>query len=117
MRAIKPNMRHRSPWLTVLLALAAIVIGGAGTVAALAYFNVIDRDKLAFWRAKENLIPADCIAIPLSARLIPAYTAVTRDYMMNPKTAQWVLVYKRRKVVPKDVITDLSKIFGRRHGT
>ncbi len=113
MRAIKPNMRHRSPWRTVLLALLAVVVGGAGTVAALAYFNVIDREKLAFWRAKETSIPADCIPVPLTARLIPAYTTVTRDYMMNPKTAQWVLVYKRRKAVPKEVVTEISKILGR----
>ena len=36
MRPIKPNTRRRSPWRTVLLALLAIVVGGAGTVAALA---------------------------------------------------------------------------------
>ena len=36
MRAIKPNTRRRSLWRTVLLTLVAIVIGGAGTVAALA---------------------------------------------------------------------------------
>ena len=54
MRAIKPNMRHRSLWRTVLLALVAIVIGGAGTVAALAVFKVIDPAKLAFWRTKKD---------------------------------------------------------------
>ena len=36
MRAIKPNTRRRSLWRTVLLAIVAIAIGGAGTVAALA---------------------------------------------------------------------------------
>ena len=113
MRAIKPNMRHRSPWRTVLLALVAIVIGGAGTVAALACLKVIDPAKLAFWRTQGKPIPAGWIPIPLSARPIPAYTMVTRDYLMNPKTAQWVLVYKPPKAVPKGVIIRLSKIRGR----
>ena len=36
MRPIKPNARRRPLWRTVLLAVVAIVIGGAGTVAALA---------------------------------------------------------------------------------
>ncbi len=112
MRAIKPNTRHRSVWRTVLLTLLAIVIGGAGTVAALAALRVIDPAKLAFWRGKEA-IPADWIPIPLSARAIPAYTTVTRDYLMNPKTAEWIVVYRPPKAVPKGVITELSKIVGR----
>ena len=31
MRAIKPNTRRRSLWRTVLLAIVAIAVGGAGT--------------------------------------------------------------------------------------
>ena len=112
MRAIKPNTRRRSLWRTVLLAILAIAIGGAGTVAALAYFNVIDPAKLAFWRSKEadhtGLIP-----IPICARTIPAYTTVTRDDLMDPKTTEWVLDWRRPEEVPKGVITDMSKIRGR----
>ena len=54
MRPIKPNMRRRSLWRTVLLSLLAIAIGGAGTVAALAGLKVIDPAKLAFWRSKHR---------------------------------------------------------------
>ena len=50
MRPIKPNVRHRPLWRTVLLALVAIVIGGAGTVAAAGGLKVIDLAKL-FYRA------------------------------------------------------------------
>ena len=91
MRPIKPNTRRRSLWRTVLLALVAIVIGGAGTVAALAGLKVID---LANWLSGGTKPdhPAGWIAIPLSARSIPAYTEVTRDYLMNPKTGEWVLM-------------------------
>ncbi len=110
MRPIKPNTRRRSLWRTVLLALGAIVIGGAGTVAALAGLKVIDLAKL--WGTKPDH-PANYIAIPLSARSIPAYTEVTRDYLMNPKTGQWVLVWRAPEAIPKDVITDLAKIRGR----
>ncbi len=57
MRAIKPNTRRRSMWRTGLLALAAIIVGGAGTVAALAFFRVVEPERLAFWRAKEKPDP------------------------------------------------------------
>ena len=72
MRPIKPNTRRRPLWHTVLLAILAIAIGGAGTVAALAYLKVIDSAKLAFWRSKKS-IPADWVPIPVCARPIPAY--------------------------------------------
>ena len=90
MRAIKPNTRRRSLWRTVLLAIVAIVIGGAGTVAALADLKVIDPAKLAFWRSKE----ADPRGLDCHSRLRsadPRLHEVTRDYLMNPKTGEWVI--------------------------
>ena len=58
--------------------------------------------------------PAGWVAIPLSARSIPAYTEVTRDYLLNPKTGElvvkWVAAERR---FPKGIITDLSKILKR----
>ena len=53
MRPIKPNTRRHSLSHTVLLALLAIVIGGAGTVAATGGLKVIDPAKLAFWRSNK----------------------------------------------------------------
>ncbi len=92
MRPIKPNTRRRSLWRTVLLALVAIVIGGAGTVAALAGLKVIDLGQAGILE-EARIHPADWIAIPLSARPIPAYTEVTREYLMNVKTGEWVLAW------------------------
>ncbi len=116
MRAIKPNMRHRSLWRTVLLALVAIVIGGAGTVGALVALKVIDPAQLAFWRTKEKkerVIPKGWIAVPVCARPIPAYEMVTLDYLVDPKTHSWAVSYKPPNEVPKEVILELSKIRGR----
>ena len=97
MRAIKPNTRRRSLWRTVLLAIVAIVVGGAGTVAALAVFKVIDPAKLAFWRSKEA-DPAGWIPIPICARPIPAYTTVTRDYLIESEDCtSGSLDWSRRK--------------------
>ncbi len=112
MRAIKPNTRRRSLWRTVLLAVVAIVGGGAATVAALAGLKVIDPAKLAFWRSKPA-IPAGWIAIPVSARPIPAYTTVSREYLIDLKTCTWAVDWVPPEKVPKGVITDLRKIYGR----
>ena len=65
MRAIKPNIVTGPRGVPCCWRLLAIVLGGAGTVAALAWLKVIDPAKLAFWRSKENIIPADWIAIPM----------------------------------------------------
>ena len=91
MRPIKPNTRRRPLWRTVLLALVAIVIGGAGTVALLGVTKVIDLAKLAFWRARKNRFPRAGLAFPCPLEPIPAYTMVTRDYLINPKTGAWEL--------------------------
>jgi Flp pilus assembly protein CpaB len=112
MRPIKPNMRRRSTWRSVLLALGAIAIGGAGTVAVLGATNVIDLGRLAFWREKANPIPPGWIAVPVSARPIPAYASVTRDYLLDPKTGTWAWQPMKQEQA-KGVITDLAKIKGR----
>ena len=112
MRPIQPNTHRRPLWRTVLLCLVAIVIGGAGTVATLVGLKVIDPAALAFWRTKEAH-PPGWIPVPLSGRLIPAYTEVTRDHLMNPKTGARTEFWEPPKGVPKGVITDWSKIVGR----
>ncbi len=112
MRAIRPNTRRRPLWHTVLLAIVAIAIGGAGTVAALAYLKVIDPAKLAFWRRQEA-IPAGCIPVPIAARPIPAFTEVTGDYLTDPKTLGLARVYMPPRAIPKGTILNVSKIRGR----
>lgn len=112
MRTIKPSTRGRPLWRTVLLVLAATAVGVAGTVAGLAALKVIDPAKLAFWNSKDT-IPAGWIPIPICARPIPAYTTVTRDYLIDPKTGRWLVDYRPPEAVPKSAITDISKIRGR----
>jgi hypothetical protein len=109
MRAIKPNTRRRSLWRTVLLAGLAVVIGGGGTVAALAYFKVIDPAKLAFWRSRQGH-PAGWIPVPICMRPVPAYTTVTGDYLTDPRTGELAVVYTPPKSIPKDAILSIMQI-------
>ncbi len=100
MRPIKPNTRRRPMSQSVLLALLAIVIGGAATVAALAGLRVIDPARLAFWRSNKPKIPLGWVALTKSYRPIPAYTEVTREYLLDPKTGDRV----KQWVPPNDVV-------------
>ena len=77
----------------MLLTLLAIVIGGAATVAALAFLRVIEPEKLAFWREKLRPIPTDWVAIPRCARPIEPYTKITAEYLTNPLTGRWLVTY------------------------
>jgi len=110
--------RRRSRWRTVFFVFLTLVVGGAGTVAALGALNVVDLDKLAFWREK-NTIPEGWVGIPICARPIPAYTEVTRDYLLNPKgeKVEFLMDYKppekARELQLKGVITDVAEILGR----
>lgn len=109
MRAIKPNAGRWSPWQAVLLSGLAVVLGGAGTVAALAYLKVIDPAKLAFWRNGRSH-PDGWIAVPISPRPIPAYTRVTGHYLTDPKTGELAVVYMPPQAIPKDAILNILKI-------
>ncbi len=117
MRAIKPNTRRRALWRTVLLALLAIVIGGAGTVTALAMLKMIDPAKLAFWRSGDA-IPKDYVSVPVCAKLIPAYSLVGREYLLDPrKPNQFLVDYLSPKALSEFVarggITKVSELSGR----
>jgi hypothetical protein len=112
MRSIKPNTRRGPLSRTVLLAIVAIVFGGAATVAVLVGLKVIDPAK--FWGTTKPDHPAGWVGVPLSARSIPAYTKVTKENLcLNPKTGELLLKWMPPNEVPPGIITDVSKIVER----
>ena len=70
-----------------------------------------DRPGKTVWSGKPA-IPAGWVLVPVSARPIPAYTMVNRDYLIDPKTGTWA-VQPVPPEVAKAVITDVAKIRGR----
>ncbi len=113
MRAIKPNTRRRSPWRTVLLTVAAIVVGGAGTVALLGATKLVDLGKLAFWREKEKPVPADWVAIPRCARPIERYAKVTRRVLDESADRPVVRDLRAAGQGPPGVLLDPKEILFR----
>ena len=69
-------------------------------MAALAGLKVIDPARLAFWRSNKPKIPLGWVALTKSYRPIPAYTEVTREYLLDPKTGDRV----KQWVPPNDVV-------------
>lgn len=65
-----------------------------------------------FAHAKE-VVPAGSIAVPVSARAIPAYARITRDDVWDPTTNQITFVRLDATKLGDDVITDFAKIRGR----
>ena len=115
MRPTKLNARRRSEWRTILFIVLAITVGGAGTVAVLAWFNIVDPARLAFWQKPYEAppVPADWVKVYVSAKAIPAHTAITDDYLVNPKTGKWVTLLVPPKLVSNGAIDDIHKIRGR----
>lgn len=111
MRPIKPHFRRRPAWQKALLALGAIVIVGGVSIGSLAALKVINVSKW-FGRSRPTY-PADWIAVPLSTRPIPAYTRVTRDFLLDPKTGEPVLKWYSPQEARRHSELDIAKVLNR----
>ncbi len=117
MRTLKSATRRRPVWQRGLVGLLVLVVGGAATMAALVGLRVVDPGRLAFWRQAKGY-PADWVAVPIAAQKIPAYSAITRDQLINPKTGQLATMMLPPTTVPKNAIVTLSmigRVVGREH--
>jgi len=122
MRSNKTNSRRNSNARNALIVGMAIVIGGAGTVAALAALKIVDPVKLAFWRSKPlpPPIPTGWIEVRTCAKTIPAHTLITNEYLENPRTGNFmgVFVPPEKVKVPAEkadqaFLAEVNKIRGR----
>jgi len=50
---------------------------------------------------------------PLAVRSIPAYTAITREHLMDPKTVEFLFAYRQSEQVPPSGLLPLDRILGR----
>ena len=116
MRTLKSPTRRRPMWQWALIVLLVLGVGGAATVAGLVGLRVIDPARLAFWRQPKGY-PDDWVAIPVSARPIPAFTKITREQLTNPKTGQLATMMLPPSMAKK-VISDFSmvnRVIGHEH--
>jgi Flp pilus assembly protein CpaB len=101
--------RHASsPLKAVALVTMALLVGVAATAGGLWVAGV----DLPF--LKHGPDTRGMVAVPISARLVPAYTRVSRDYLIAPETGLLKYSYLPPKVAEQlGVITNSEKIFGR----
>ena len=104
MKAVAP----RRPGGTNPIMMVGAVVSGLVLVALLWYSGVLD---LSFFRSKEDPT-IGLIAIPTPARVIPAYTRITRDHLWDPTKNQLAVVYLPPSAVTKEMLR-LPDIIGR----
>lgn len=82
----------------------------AGVLGLLWIFGIIDLSRFA---AKAGASTRGRIAVPISAKPIPAYTKVTRDHLWDPKSSDLAVLYLRPEQVSPEMLRDLKEIVGR----
>ena len=108
MRTTHAAGRRKSAATRVLLSVGLFAVVGAAALATMWGAGWIHFP----WEGR-NQIPAGWVAVPVSARTIPAYTKMTRDYIINPKTMTLEFIYLPPGAVTPEMITDFNKVFGR----
>ena len=101
-----------SPLPRIVLMLGMLAVGGAGSVVLLYAGGVVD---LPFLHGKtpEAKARPQGVAVPLSARPIPAYTQVLRDHILDAKTLDLVVAYFSPEEVEKNGFLTVDKVIGR----
>jgi len=110
MPAIRPTRRRRSPLLLAMVSLAAILAGGAGTLAVLIALGHL---SWPLWKTETKDDHAGMVAIPISAREIPAYSKITLTDLVDPETGALKVTYLPPQRVPEEAILSPTQIVGR----
>jgi Flp pilus assembly protein CpaB len=90
----------------VFLLVAGTAVGGVGT---LWLFGKIELPFLS----RGDKLPDGYDRVLVSARTIPAYTKITRDDVIDPKTRDFASIPVPRETITDDVLTDYNQIRGR----
>ncbi len=107
----QPSIRNRpSVARRAAFGLAAVILGVAGTMAVLIRLGIMPLP----WQPRVAAKPRpQGVPIPLAARLIPAFTLVTREHVMDAKTADFVVIYLPPEQVAAGGLLTIDKIVGR----
>lgn len=102
-----PRRTPRRSNLPLLAALAVVVVAFAWLVSA-------GHVSLPFLEPERPTLPEGMIRVPASARVIPAYTRVTRDDLIDPRTGELFTVAVDAAVAEEvGLLRTLGEILGR----
>jgi Flp pilus assembly protein CpaB len=102
------SRRAKSPFKTIVLGAFTLLIGAAATIGGLWAAGV----DLPFLQMAQD--HRGMVAVPITTRPIPAYTKVTRDYLLIPEKGVPKYLYLPPEITKQmGVITNFSQITGR----
>jgi Flp pilus assembly protein CpaB len=109
-----PYARSRSQglsrWVVTLLVCLLVPLTSAGAVGALWAFGKVDPLS---WFSSHDQLPPGYVPVLASGVKIPAYTKITRDHLLDPKTGRWAFVPVREVDIPKEAILSPNDVIGR----
>ena len=100
--------RRMSPSKILLLTVLVLVVAAGGSVAGLYALGVIDLPFLHREPSHVGMVP-----VPMSGVVIPTYTKVTRDQLINPQTRALNIMWMPKESVTSGILVDIGKIIGR----
>jgi Flp pilus assembly protein CpaB len=106
----RSRQQRISRWIVALLICLFVPFAAAGTVGTLWAFGKIDPMS---WFSSHDQLPPGYVAVLASGVKIPAYTKITRDHLLDPKTGKWAFVPVRETDIPKEAILSPNDVIGR----
>ena len=106
-----PHRKRRTSRAWIGWTALALVLGVAGIVGTLWYLDLV---RLPFLEKEQAVgIPPGRVAVPVSGREIPAYKAISRDDLWNPRANRFATVLLERDNLPEGVLVSMKDIMGR----
>lgn len=106
--SLQTGVRRRSRSFFSPLLMGLVVVVGAGlTLAGLWAVGAVNLERLGFGPSHEGMI-----AIPMPSRAIPAYTKVTREYLLDEK-GNLSLMYLPPDAVTPQMYSSTTDVLGR----
>jgi Flp pilus assembly protein CpaB len=99
-----------SRWVVALLICLFVPLAVAGAVGTLWAFGKVDPTS---WFSAHDQLPPGYVPVLASGVKIPAYTKITRDHLLDPRTGKWAFVPVREAEIPKEAILSPNDVIGR----
>jgi hypothetical protein len=106
----RSRAQRSSRWIVVVLVCLFLPLAAAGTVGTLWAFGKVDP---VAWFVHRDALPPGFVPVLASGVKIPAYTKITRDHLLDPKTGRFAFVAVPEGEVPKEAILSPNEVVGR----
>jgi hypothetical protein len=106
----RSRAQRSSRWIVVVLICLFVPLAAAGTVGTLWAFGKVDP---VAWFSHRDQLPPGHVPVLASWTKIPAYTKITRDHLIDPRTGKWAFVPVPEGEIPKEAMLSTNEVIGR----